>query len=242
MKNIFPKSRIMKRLYFTVAVALLAVSASAVVSNYTADRFYESVPESHDESITEETTAGDYEKLSEMILNNSEDVEDEAETTKENLITKSTEEGTDPETTVPTTVETVKASVSFSLPLSGEITKSFSLSVPQYDSTMKDYRVHKGLDIKGEEGEEVLSCGDGKVSKVYVDRNYGYVIEVDYGTFTGRYCGISQSGAVSIGDNVKKGSVIGVLTFIPCETEDGVHLHFEAVKDGNFVNPEEVLR
>lgn len=240
MKNIFPKSRLLKRLYFTVAVALAAVSVSAAVSNYTSDRLAENIPESRSSQyITDETESEEYNNPSGMILNNSEEDEDY---TKESLITKSTEEGTDPVTTEATTVETVKASTSFSLPLQGEITKRFSLTTPQYDSTMKDYRVHRGLDIKGEEGEEVLSCGDGKVSKVYVDRSYGYVIEVDYGTFTGRYCGISQDDAVGIGDNVKKGSVIGTLTFIPCETEDGVHLHFEAVKDDTLVDPEEVLK
>ena len=241
MKNIFPKSRMMKRLYFTVAVALVAVTASAVVSSYTTDRLYESISESQTDYITEEAQK----EPSGMILNNSEldeETTEKEESTEEKLITKSTEEGTDPVTTEPTTAQTVKASASFSLPLTGEITKHFSLTTPQYDSTMKDYRVHKGLDIKGAEGEEVLSCGDGKVSKVYVDRSYGYVIEVDYVSFTGRYCGISQDGAVSIGDTVKKGSVIGVLTFIPCETEDGVHLHFEAVKDGSLVDPEEMLR
>lgn len=242
MKNIFPKSKMIKRLYFTVAVALVAVSASAVVSNYTADKLYENIPESTSQYIIDETEAEKDIDLSEMLLNNTEDDEDETEEEKESLITKSTEEGTDPVTTEATTVETVKASASFSLPLAGEITKRFSLTTPQYDSTMKDYRVHKGLDIKGEEGEEVLSCGDGKVSKVYVDRSYGYVIEVDYGSFTGRYCGISQDNAVGIGDKVKKGSVIGTLTFIPCETEDGVHLHFEAVKEDKLVDPEEVLR
>lgn len=241
MKNIFPRSRMMKRLYFTVAVSLVAVTVSAVASNYNADRLFEGVSESQTEYITEEAEK----EPSGMILNNSEDEEETTEKEKlkeENLITKSTEEGTDPATTQATTAETLKVSASFSLPLTGEITKRFSLTTVQYDSTMKDYRVHKGLDIKGNEGEEVLSCGDGKVSKVYVDRSYGYVIEVDYGTFTGRYCGISQDGAVGIGDKVKKGSVIGVLTFIPCETEDGVHLHFEAVKDGSIIDPEEVLR
>ena len=243
MKNILPKNRMIKRLYFTVAVALLAVSASAVVSGYTADKLKENIPEISSSFVSEENVADEYKELSGMILNNTEDEEDEEdeEVTEESLITKSTEEGSIPETTKASEEETVKASASFSLPLTGEIMKRFSLTTPQYDSTMKDYRVHKGIDIKGQEGEEVLSCGDGKVSKVYVDRIYGYVIEVDYGSFTGRYCGISQTGAVGIGDKVKKGSVIGTLTFIPCETEDGVHLHFEAVKDGALVDPEIAL-
>ena len=54
MKNIFPRSRMMKRLYFTVAVALVAVTASAVASNYNADRLFEGVSESQTEYITEE--------------------------------------------------------------------------------------------------------------------------------------------------------------------------------------------
>lgn len=252
MNENFNQKKIVKRLYFTVAVALVAVSASGIVANYQGKKLGENSDTTKSSIIFNETTDDILKET--QIFNNTEN-DDEEETTKnvskdkkeknnEPLITKSTEIGTEPEieSKKVTDAETVKASITFSKPLSGNITKEFSLSTPQYNQTLDDWRVHTGTDISAKEGEEVLSVGDGVVKKVYVDRSWGYVIEVDHGDFLGRYCGISQDGAVSINEKVKKGSVIGVLTSIPCESADGIHLHFEIEKDGNLVNPTEILK
>lgn len=241
MKEKLNQSKTVKRLYFTVAVAIAVVAVSAIAVSYKGNKLSDEIRTTQNSSVYEYTTKET------QIMNNTEDDEETSETTKtqkeqESLITKSTEQGTEPKTEAQTTLAVIKASTDLSMPLNGKIKKDFSLTTPQYNSTMGDWRVHSGIDIEAQEGEKVLSVSEGVVSKVYVDRNWGYVIEVDHGDFLARYCSISQDDAVGIGDKVKKGSVIGTVYDIPCESEDGIHLHFETEKDGKLVNPVDIIK
>lgn len=148
----------------------------------------------------------------------------------------------EPSTAEPTQESTVEAfsNDSFILPLSGDVDRKFSLS-PVYDETMEDWRTHKGVDFLGNTGDKVLSIGNGKVSKVIFDPTYGYIIEVDYGDFIARYCGIEQGTAVGIDDVVTKGSIIGKIGSIPCETKQESHLHFEICKGDTAIDPMEIF-
>lgn len=130
---------------------------------------------------------------------------------------------------------------SFIRPHDGEEIKPYSPEVPLYCETMNDWRTHNGIDIAVKEGDEVLSVGKGTVSRVAVDSNYGYTVEVDYGSFTARYCGMKQGECVSIGQSVEKGDSIGVVEAVPCEAKSAPHFHFEIIVDGEQVDPAKVL-
>lgn len=174
---------------------------------------------------------------------NHQEVED---TTKEKVTTTTsapTTTTTEQTTTAPPTTEsTVEAfqNDSYILPLSGDVDRKFSSS-PVYDETMEDWRTHGGVDFLGNPGDDVLSIGNGKVSKVIFDPTFGYTIEVDYGDFTGRYCGIKQGTAVKINDTVSKGGIIGKIGDIPCESKQESHLHFEIIKNGTAIDPMEIF-
>ncbi len=138
--------------------------------------------------------------------------------------------------------ETTKASqTDFIMPHDGEIIRAYSPDVPLYCETMNDWRTHHGIDIAVGEGEDVLSVGKGKVSKVVADSTYGYTVEVDYGTFTARYCGMKQGDCVGIGQVLEKGDSIGTVDVVPCEVNSPKHLHFEVVIDGDNDDPLKVL-
>lgn len=145
-------------------------------------------------------------------------------------------------TTLPTTTEPVEVfkNDSFVYPCDGDIDRAFSLS-PVYDETMEDWRIHKGIDFLAARGDEVKSIGNGKVVRVISDPSWGYCIDVDYGDFTARYCGMEQGTTVIIDDVVSKGDLIGKVGFIPCESKQESHLHFEIVRGGAWVNPKEVI-
>lgn len=139
-----------------------------------------------------------------------------------------------------TTEEVTKAVISNSsyiLPLTSEIQKGYSPSVPVYDKTMCDWRVHKGIDFAAEEGAEVKSVGKGRVTKVVSDPSLGYIIEVDHGDFTARYCGLEQGTTVTVDTEIEKGDTVGSLGKVPCESEQEAHLHFEIIKNGKSTDP-----
>lgn len=139
-----------------------------------------------------------------------------------------------------TTVEVTKAVISNSsyiLPLTSDIQKGYSPSVPVFDETMSDWRVHKGIDFAAEEGTEVKSVGKGRVAKVISDPSLGYIIEIDHGDFTARYCGLEQGTTVTVDAEIEKGDTVGSLGIVPCESKQESHLHFEVIQNGKCTDP-----
>ncbi len=133
------------------------------------------------------------------------------------------------------------ADSSFLYPVTGEIIKEYTVS-PAYDETMEDYRLHRGIDFFCEKGEEIVSVGDGEVVKVTSDIAKGYCLEIDYGSFIGRYCGLQQGTTLKIGDKVKKGETVGKLEGMPAEAKQQSHLHFETFIGDEYIDPLKVLK
>ncbi len=124
---------------------------------------------------------------------------------------------------------------------SKEIHKAYSAGAPVYSETMKDWRIHTGMDEKAESGEEVYACGNGQVKRTYTDRMLGNVIEIEHGEYEFFYCGLGENFLVKEGDTVTKGQAIGTVTAVPFEAAEGVHLHLEVRRDGIYVDPESIL-
>ena len=53
----------------------------------------------------------------------------------------------------------------FIKPCSGYVSKSFSLDIPVYSSTMSDYRTHHGVDVTGEAGDVVYVVSRRKAQR-----------------------------------------------------------------------------
>ena len=149
-----------------------------------------------------------------------------------------------PTTATPTTAQAAAAtpSESYRLPLDGtKVSKDYSPTVPVFSKTMGDWRVHGGIDFAANAGDKVYAVGSGVVTKVTSDSNWGYVIEVDHGSFTARYCALEQGTTVSIGTAVRQGDVLGTIAVSPLENADGCHLHLECRRSGALIDPMEVL-
>lgn len=239
-KSIIEKISSGKGFYITAVVSFVViVAAIAFVYNSSVDMLRD---------IDIPTTVKQVEKNQKNVS----DPRQEKEITEEKTTQHTTESTTSAE--VPTTeaaevtepspattkpVEVFKND-SFVYPLTGDIDRTFSLS-PVYDETMEDWRIHKGIDFVAERGEEVKSIGNGKVVRVISDPAWGYCIDVDYGGFVARYCGMEQGTTVIIDDVVSKGDIIGKVGFIPCESKQESHLHFEIVRGEACVDPKEVI-
>ncbi|MEM7550550.1 MAG: M23 family metallopeptidase [Bacteroidota bacterium] len=96
---------------------------------------------------------------------------------------------------------------------------------------------HNGVDIKMEVGTEVLATSSGTIEEVrYSDEGYGNKVVIrhdkEYQTMYGQLSEIN----VRVGQKVKKGDVIALSGNSGAST--GPHLHYEVVKNGEKVDPE----
>ena len=128
-------------------------------------------------------------------------------------------------------------------PTGGKIIKEFSEGKLVYSETLKDYRVHNGVDIKADILEKVVASEEGIVEKVKNDALMGITIIIDHknGVKT-VYSNLSSTDMVKEGDIVKKGQVIngfGDTSLI--ETGQEPHIHFEMLVDGKYVNPADYI-
>ncbi len=166
----------------------------------------------------------------------------EAKTETTTLQTTASETSTTIQNTVTEATTETFSNTSFVYPVTGEIIKDYSADIPVYDETMSDWRTHNGIDFLAEQESSVCSVGNGKVTKVISDPSWGFCIEIDYGSFTGRYCGLQQGSSVSMNATVEKGDVIGSVGVIPCESQMESHIHFEAIVSGENVDPLQALK
>lgn len=157
--------------------------------------------------------------------------------TETTTLISTTEAESNPETEKETEAVSASAKQDFIMPNDGKILKEFSPEVPLYCETMNDWRTHNGIDIAVKEDEEVLSVGNGKVTKVLTDSGFGYTVEIDYGTFVARYCGMKQGECVGINEILNKGDSVGKVDAVPCEKNSEPHLHFEVLVEDKHENP-----
>ena len=95
---------------------------------------------------------------------------------------------------------------------------------------------HHGIDLAGPYGLGVHVTGDGIVVSAHFSRHgYGKEVVVDHGFgYTSKYAHL-QDFAVVIGQELKRGEVLGTLGSTGRST--GPHLHYEVRKNNRTVNP-----
>lgn len=95
---------------------------------------------------------------------------------------------------------------------------------------------HKGIDIAGDTGDDVLVALNGRVTYAeYNNGGYGNLIIVEHDNNMKTYYGHLDDFYVSVGDEVRKGDIIGALGNTGFST--GPHLHFELRVNNNPVDP-----
>jgi murein DD-endopeptidase MepM/ murein hydrolase activator NlpD len=99
---------------------------------------------------------------------------------------------------------------------------------------------HQGIDITPGEGVEIHAIADGTVEIASYYGGYGNCVVLNNGTNTsgvkiGSLYGHMSSIAVSVGQTVKKGDVLGIIGSTGNST--GTHLHLSITENGQFVDP-----
>ena len=169
------------------------------------------------------------------VANRSKKPVDTAPVTTDPTVTADPNETEEPDTSV------VDMLPSFSLPVSGKLSKSHDSEMQVFSNTMQDYRVHLGVDICAEENAAVSAVAAGTVVEVWEDALMGQCVALSHsGDAVSVYKNLSLTlpEGIEAGAEVKAGDVIGYVgDTAMTELADEAHLHFEMTVGGIQVNP-----
>ena len=105
----------------------------------------------------------------------------------------------------------------------------------KYDPFTGYKQMHRGIDIANHTGTPIIATADGVVKATQSSAGMGKFVVINHGYgFQTRYGHLSQI-KVKAGQHVKRGDVIALMGSTGYST--GPHLHYEVIRNGNFLNP-----
>ena len=122
-------------------------------------------------------------------------------------------------------------------PLEGRVGSSFG---EREDPINGEGAFHSGLDIDAPYGTPVRASADGDVAEAGMNAGYGREILLDHGHEVSTLYGHLSAMAVSTGQHVNRGQIIGYVGQSGRAT--GPHLHYEVRVNRIPVNPHKYLR
>lgn len=182
------------------------------------------------ESANEITITTNTEKIAINTSNmKKETINEEKQTQTTNVETKKEEKVPDP---------TFKRSVE------GEVTTNFAKDTLIYSNTLQEWVTHNGIDIKADKTTIVKASADGTIKSIKNDPRFGITVVIEHvNGYSTVYANLLTAEFVKEGEQVKQGQTIGTVgntaTF---EIADEPHLHFEILKDNEYVDPNLYLK
>ncbi len=130
-------------------------------------------------------------------------------------------------------IEQPAVSVPSLMPLAGaRMSSSYGM---RNHPVLRKRKRHNGVDLAAPTGTPIYATADGIVGRADRFSSYGLYVSIDHGAeLETRYAHMSRL-AVSAGERVRKGDVIGYVGSTGRST--GPHLHYEVRIDGVAVNP-----
>lgn len=135
-------------------------------------------------------------------------------------------------------VET-KKEITFVKPTEGDIICEYAKDNLIYSETLKEWITHTAIDIKADKTSVIKASADGIVKSIVNDPRYGLtvIIEHDDGYET-VYANLLTAEFVVVGEEVAQGQTIGTAgNTASFESSMECHLHFELIKDGEYLDP-----
>lgn len=147
------------------------------------------------------------------------------------------------EQSVPT-VEEVKKELSFAYPVEGEILREYAMDELIFSETLDEWTVHQGLDIKADRTTVVKAAETGTVVAIKNDPRYGLTVIIEHEDgFKTVYSNLLTTEFIAEDERVEKGQSIGTVgNSAVFEIADEPHLHFEMIKNGEYVDPKLYLK
>lgn len=108
-----------------------------------------------------------------------------------------------------------------------------------YNSTLKQWETHNGIDLQVANGSKVYSILDGKIKNIYSNVLEGTVVVVEHADgLTSCYGSLSDDIDVEVGDFISRGDEIGsVSSSATSEIDAGAHLHFSMYENDKKIDP-----
>src|SRR5690554_456879 len=122
----------------------------------------------------------------------------------------------------------------FSRPIPGRITRG-----PGWLRNGKEWRYHSGVDLMLPEGENVLVCADGRITELKSHSTLGTTVRIDHGGEWVSLYGHLKEVCISVGQEVKKGTILGKTSSSTCGPEPGIH--FSLFYQGDEVDPRSII-
>lgn len=137
-----------------------------------------------------------------------------------------------------TTADWIKANSAPNLwPVEGQVTGSFGERIDPFNG---EGAFHSGVDIASTYGTPIIAPANGVVTFTDVLGGYGRAIMIDHGNGISTRYGHLSGFAVTVGQTVHRGEVIGYVGASGRST--GPHLHYEVRINDTPVNPYKYLR
>ena len=127
----------------------------------------------------------------------------------------------------------------FIMPVEGTVFREFAKDSLVYSNTLKEWITHTALDIEADKTTVVKAAEDGEVTAIKTDPRYGITVIIKHQDgFETRYANLLTAEYVEVGEKVTKGQTIGTVgNTASFEILDNYHLHFEMLKDNEYVDP-----
>lgn len=128
-------------------------------------------------------------------------------------------------------------------PVRGDVILNYSMDSAVYFSTLEQYKYNPAIYIGAGQGDTVSACAKGKVTKIGKDDEIGNYVIMSVGNGYEVTCGQLEDLQVKEGDMVSRGQVIGsVAKTTKYYAVEGDHVYLKITKDGEAVNPLELLQ
>ena len=123
-------------------------------------------------------------------------------------------------------------------PIAGNVLVNYSMDKTVYYATLQQYKYSPAIVISASVGEGIAAAADGKVTRIYTDREIGTAVVMDLGGGYELTYGQLTDLTVSEGNYVTCGEIIGkVAEPTKYYSVEGSNIYFKLTRDGQPVNP-----
>lgn len=124
-------------------------------------------------------------------------------------------------------------------PVKGQVLREFAKESLVFSNTLQEWITHNGVDVKADKTTVVKSAASGTVTAIKNDPRYGLTVIINHDNgYQTVYSNLLTSEFVVKGEKVEKGQSIGTVgNSASFEVADEYHLHFELLKNNEYLDP-----